>query len=51
MIVRPYLLGKIGPETLFAGAKMYHGLSKFNTRGLEKYQKNSVIILSVQNLK
>lgn len=48
---RAYVLRKTGPEPLFGEAKMYHGLSKFMTRGLEKCQKNSIIIASVQNLK
>ena len=30
---------------------MYHGLRKFMTRGIEKAQKRSYIIASVQNLK
>ena len=48
---RAYVLRKTGPEPLFAEAKMYHGLSKFMTRGLGKCQKNSIMIASVQNLK
>ncbi|MBU1976698.1 MAG: IS1182 family transposase [Nanoarchaeota archaeon] len=48
---RAYVLRKTGPEPLFGEAKMYHGLQKFMTRGLEKCQKNSIIIASVQNLK
>ena len=30
---------------------MYHGLRKFMTRGIEKAQKRSYMIASVQNLK
>ena len=48
---RAYVLRKTGPEPLFAEAKMYHGLSKFMTRGLDRCQKNSIMIASVQNLK
>jgi transposase len=48
---RAYVLRKTGPEPLFAEAKMYHGLSKFMTRGIDKCQKNSIMIASVQNLK
>ncbi len=48
---RAYILRKTGPEPLFGEAKMYHGLQKFMTKGLEKCQKNSIIIASVQNLK
>ena len=48
---RAYVLRKTGPEPLFAEAKMYHGLSKFMTRGIDKCQKNSIMIATVQNLK
>jgi transposase len=42
---------KTGPEPLFAEGKMYHGLSKYMTRGKTKAQKTSYVIASVQNLK
>jgi len=42
---------KVVSEGLFAEAKMYHGLRKFMTRGIEKAQKRSYMIASVQNLK
>lgn len=38
-------------ERLFGEAKENHGLKKFMSRGLEKAQKNSYVIASVQNLK
>lgn len=44
-------LRKTGPEILFGEAKLYHGLNKFMTRGLDKAQKNSFMIATVQNLK
>lgn len=48
---RAAMLRKTGPEPLYAEAKMYHGLSKYMTRGLDKAQKNAFLIASVQNLK
>lgn len=42
---------KIVSEGLFAEAKMYNGLRKFMTKGIEKAQKRSYMIASVQNLK
>jgi transposase len=45
------ILRRTGPEPLFAEAKMYHGLSKYMSRGLENNQKRSYMIASVQNLK
>jgi len=44
-------LRQINTEPLFAEAKSNHGLSKFMTRGIEKANKNSIMIASVQNLK
>lgn len=44
-------LRKTGPEPLFGEAKLYHGLRKFMTRGIDKAKKNSIIIATVQNLK
>ena len=48
---RAIRIRKTVSEGLFAEAKMYHGLRKFMTRGIEKAQKRSYIIASVQNLK
>ena len=48
---RAYVIRKTVSEGLFAEAKMNHGLSKFMTRGIDKAQKNSYLIASVQNLK
>lgn len=42
---------KVVSEGLFAEGKMYHGLRKFMTRGIDKAQKRSYMIASVQNLK
>ena len=42
---------KVVSEGLFAEAKMYNGLRKFMTKGIEKAQKRSYMIASVQNLK
>lgn len=42
---------KVISEGLFAEGKMYHGLRKFMTRGIEKAQKRSYMIATVQNLK
>jgi hypothetical protein len=44
-------LRKTSPELLFAEGKLYHGLSKFMTRGRSKAQKTSFMIATVQNLK
>jgi len=48
---RASIIRKTVSEGLFAEAKMYHGLRKFMTRGIDKAQKKSYIIASVQNLK
>jgi transposase len=48
---RAYVIRKTVAEGLFAEGKMYHGLRKFMTRGIEKAQKKSYMIASVQNLK
>jgi transposase len=48
---RAYIIRKTVSEGLFAEAKMYHGLRKFMTRGIDKAQKRSFMIASVQNLK
>jgi len=48
---RASALRKIVSEGLFAEAKGNHGLRKFMTLGLDKAQKNSYIIATVQNLK
>ncbi|OGU42542.1 MAG: hypothetical protein A2315_06965 [Ignavibacteria bacterium RIFOXYB2_FULL_35_12] len=42
---------KVVSEGLFAEAKMYNGLRKFMTKGIEKAQKRSYMIASVQNIK
>jgi transposase len=42
---------KVVSEGLFAEAKMYNGLRKFMTKRIEKAQKRSYMIASVQNLK
>jgi len=46
-----YIIRKTVSEGLFAEAKLYHGLRKFMTRGIDKAQKRSYMIASVQNLK
>src|SRR3989304_6136147 len=48
---RASVIRKTVSEGLFAEAKMYHGLRKFMTRGIDKAQKRSYMIASVQNLK
>lgn len=48
---RAYVIRKTVSEGLFAEGKMYHGLRKFMTRGIDKAQKKSYMIASVQNLK
>jgi len=48
---RASVIRKTVSEGLFAEAKMYHGLRKFMTRGIDKAQKISYMIASVQNLK
>jgi len=48
---RASIIRKTVSEGLFAEAKMYHGLRKFMTRGIDKAQKKSYMIASVQNLK
>jgi hypothetical protein len=48
---RVYVIRKTVSEGLFAEGKMYHGLRKFMTRGIEKAQKKSYMIATVQNLK
>lgn len=48
---RAYIIRKTVSEGLFAEAKMYHGLRKFMTKGIENAQKKSYLIASVQNLK
>ena len=48
---RASIIRKTVSEGLFAEAKMYHGLRKFMTRGIDKAQKRSYMIASVQNLK
>ena len=45
------VIRKTVSEGLFAEAKMYHRLRKFMTRGIDKAQKRSYMIASVQNLK
>jgi transposase len=48
---RAAVIRKTVSEGLFAEAKLYHGLRKFMTRGIDKAQKKSYMIASVQNLK
>lgn len=48
---RASVIRKTVSEGLFAEAKMYHGLRKYMTRGIDKAQKKSYMIASVQNLK
>jgi transposase len=48
---RASIIRKTVSEGLFAEGKMYHGLRKFMTRGIDKAQKKSYMIASVQNLK
>jgi len=48
---RAAIIRKTVSEGLFAEGKMYHGLRKFMTRGIDKAQKKSYMIASVQNLK
>lgn len=48
---RASVIRKTVSEGLFAEGKMYHGLRKFMTRGIDKAQKKSYMIASVQNLK
>lgn len=48
---RAIRIRKVVSEGLFAEAKMYNGLRKFMTKGIEKAQKRSYMIASVQNLK
>jgi transposase len=48
---RAAIIRRTVSEGLFAEAKMYHGLRKFMTRGIDKAQKKSFMIASVQNLK
>jgi hypothetical protein len=48
---RAMILRKTGPEPLFGEAKLYHGMKKFMTRGIDKARKNSIMIATVQNLK
>lgn len=46
-----HVIRKTRTEPLFAEAKMYHGLSKFMVRGIDKCQKISFMIATVQNIK
>jgi transposase len=46
-----YIIRKTVSEGLFAEAKTHHTLKKFMTRGIDKAQKSSYLIASVQNLK
>lgn len=48
---RASVIRKTVSEGLFAEGKMYHGLRKYMTRGIDKAQKKSYMIASVQNLK
>ncbi len=48
---RASIIRKTVSEGLFAEGKLYHGLRKFMTRGIDKAQKKSFMIASVQNLK
>lgn len=48
---RASVIRKTVSEGLFAEAKMHHSLKKFMTIGIEKAQKKSYMIASVQNLK
>src|SRR5690606_3737242 len=48
---RAMFLRKTGPEPIFGEAKLYHGMRKFMTKGINKAQKNSLMIATVQNLK
>lgn len=48
---RASIIRKTVSEGLFAEGKMYHGLRKFMTRGIDKARKKSYMIASVQNLK
>lgn len=48
---RAIIIRKTVSEGLFAEGKMYHGLRKFMTRGIDKAQKRTYMIASVLNLK